>query len=275
MDGNRADEARLRNAASRQSGTQQDAELIIGRNPVREALAAGRPVERVLVAKGAGGRPIADIFSLAKSRGVAVQEADRRRLDRMSGGRMHQGVIAVAAPKDYVDLDAILPAAAGRGEDPLVLVLDEVQDPHNLGSLLRSADGAGAHGVVVPRRRSAGLTMTVARTSAGAVEYVPVAQVANVAQALRELKERGLWIAGADMNGDAMYWEADLRGPLALVVGGEGKGLGRLTRELCDVIVSIPMRGRVNSLNAGVAGALVLFEIARQRRFSDRTGRNG
>src|SRR5690606_23729021 len=176
-----------------------------------------------------------------------------------------QGVVAVAAPRAYVSLEDILQRAADQGEPPLILLLDEVQDPHNLGSLLRSADGAGAHGVVVPKRRSAGLTMTVARTSAGAVEYVPVAQVPNLVQAVRTLQERGLWVVGADMAGEQTLWEADLTGPMAVVVGGEDKGLGRLVRESCDLLVRIPMRGRVNSLNAGVAGALVLFEIARQR----------
>ncbi|HEY8418679.1 MAG TPA: 23S rRNA (guanosine(2251)-2'-O)-methyltransferase RlmB [Limnochordales bacterium] len=240
--------------------------LIPGRNPVREALLAGRPVERLLVAKGAGGAPLAEILRLAAEQGIAVQEVDRRRLDRMTEGAVHQGVVAVAAPRAYVPLDELLRRAEERGEPPLLLVLDEVQDPHNLGSLLRSADGAGAHGVVIPKRRSAGLTMTVARTSAGAVEHVPVAQVSNLVQAIRALKERGLWVVGADMAAEQDLWDADLTGPMAVVIGGEDKGLGRLVRESCDFLVRIPMRGRVNSLNAGVAGALVLFEIARQRR---------
>ncbi|OUN00714.1 MAG: 23S rRNA (guanosine(2251)-2'-O)-methyltransferase RlmB [Firmicutes bacterium ZCTH02-B6] len=249
--------------------------LIAGRNPVREALLAGRPVERLLVAHGAGGAPLADIVRLAAERGIAVQYVDRRRLDRLAEGQVHQGVVAVAAPKAYVPVEEILARAAARGEPPLVLLLDEVQDPHNLGSLLRSADGAGAHGVVVPKRRSAGLTMTVARTSAGAVEYVPVAQVSNLVHTIRTLKERGLWVVGADMAGEQDLWDADLTGPLAVVVGGEDKGLGRLVREACDFLVRIPMRGRVNSLNAGVAGALVLFEIARQRRGAGRDPQGG
>ncbi len=239
--------------------------LIAGRNPVREALLAGRPVERLLVAEGASGAPIGEILRLAAERGIAVQHVERRRLDRMAAGQVHQGVVAVAAPRAYVPLDALLARAEERGEPPLIVLLDEVQDPHNLGSLLRSADGAGAHGVVVPKRRSAGLTMTVARTSAGAVEHVPVAQVPNLVQAIRALKERGLWVVGADMTGQRDLWHADLTGPLAVVVGGEDKGLGRLVRESCDFLVRIPMRGKVNSLNAGVAGAIILFEIARQR----------
>src|SRR5690606_39249451 len=210
-------------------------DVIVGRHPVREALLAGRPVERLLVAKGAGGAALAEILRLAGERGIAVQQVDRRRLDRLSQGHVHQGVVAVAAPRAYVSLEDILQRAADQGEPPLILLLDEVQDPHNLGSLLRSADGAGAHGVVVPKRRSAGLTMTVARTSAGAVEYVPVAQVPNLVQAVRTLQERGLWVVGADMAGEQTLWEADLTGPMAVVVGGEDKGLGRLVRESCDL----------------------------------------
>lgn len=244
----------------------EERDIIVGRNPVFEALRAGRPVERLFIAKGAAGGAIEEIVSLAKQRRITVQFDDRRRLDRLADGLVHQGVVAVAAPVAYADITDLLARAEARGEDPLLLVLDEVQDPHNLGSLLRSADGAGAHGVVVPKRRAAGLTMTVARTSAGAVEHVPVAQVANIAQTLSELKQRGLWIVGADMAADATLWEADLTGPLAVVIGGEDKGIGRLVRDTCDFLVSIPMYGQINSLNASVAGALFLFEICRQRR---------
>lgn len=245
-------------------------DVIAGRNPVLEALRAGRPVERVYVAKGASGTALAEIVELARRRGVTVQFDERRRLDRLAGGVVHQGVVAVAAPVPYSTVDAMLAQARARGEDPLLLALDEVQDPHNLGSLLRSVDGVGGHGVIVPKRRSAGLTMTVARTSAGAVEYVPVAQVSNLVQTLSELKEQGLWVVGADMAGEKELWDADLTGPLVIVVGGEGKGLGRLTRETCDFLVRIPMRGRINSLNASVAGAILLFEVFRQRRGSGR-----
>ncbi|MFS8524703.1 MAG: 23S rRNA (guanosine(2251)-2'-O)-methyltransferase RlmB [Limnochordales bacterium] len=240
--------------------------VIAGRNPVLEALRAGRPVERLFIAKGASGGAIDEIIALARERGLSVQFDDRRRLDRLAEGHVHQGVVAVAAPVPYVPVDEMLARAEARGEAPLLLALDEVQDPHNLGSLLRSADGAGAHGIIIPKRRSAGLTMTVARTSVGAVEHVPVAQVPNLAQALAELKERGLWVAGADMAGSQDYWDADLRGPLVIVIGGEDKGLGRRVRETCDFLVRIPMRGRINSLNAAVAGALLLFESLRQRR---------
>lgn len=240
--------------------------VIVGRNPVLEALRAGRPVERLLVAKGASGAAIDEIVALARRSGLTVQFDDRRRLDRLAEGHVHQGVVAVAAPVPYVSVDEILALARRRGEEPLLLALDEVQDPHNLGSLLRSADGAGAHGIVVPRRRSAGLTMTVARTSAGAVEHVPVAQVSNLVQTLSDLKGRGMWVAGADTAGQREYWDADLSGPLVIVIGGEDKGLGRLVRQTCDFLVRIPMYGRINSLNAAVAGALLLFESSRQRR---------
>lgn len=240
--------------------------FVIGRNPVREALRAGRPIERVFIAKGPGGGPVQDIVDEARRRGVVVQATDRRQLDRMADGQVHQGVVAIGAPVAYARLEDVFARAEERGEDPLVLVLDEVQDPHNLGSLLRSSDGAGVHGVIVPSRRSAGLTMTVARTSAGAVHHVPVVQVPNIVRTLGQLKERGLWVAGADMTGDTDYWDSSLTGPLALVVGGEDKGLGRLVREACDFVLRIPTSGKVNSLNAGVAGALLLFEIRRQRR---------
>lgn len=249
-------------------------DVIVGRNPVREALRAGRPVERLLIAKGAAAGALTDVVDEARGRGIAVRETDRRQLDRLADGQVHQGIVAVAAPIAYAGLEDVFARAESRGEHPLVLVLDEVQDPHNLGSLLRSADGAGAHGVIVPNRRAAGLTMTVARTSAGAVEHVPVVQVANIVQTLAQLKQRGLWIAGADMTGGQNCWDADLTGPLALVIGGEDKGLGRLVREACDFVIHISMHGRVNSLNAGVAGGLLLFEVVRQRRSAARKAHN-
>lgn len=240
-------------------------DVIAGRNPVLEALRAGRPLERLYIAKGAVGSAVAEIVELARNRGIAVQFDERRRLDRMSAGVVHQGIVAVAAPVPYADVDDLLAKAEAAGEEPLLLALDEVQDPRNLGSLLRSMDGVGGHGVIVPKRRSAGLTMAVARTSAGAVEYVPVAQVSNLVQTLSELKRRGLWVVGADMAAERDVWDADLTGPLVVVVGGEDKGIGRLVHETCDFLVRIPMRGRINSLNVSVAGAVILFEIFRQR----------
>lgn len=249
-------------------------EVVVGRNPVREALRAGRPMERILIGPGEPSGVLQQIVAEAEGRGIVVRRADRRQLERLSQGEVHQGVVAIAAPVAYARLEDVFALAERRAEPPLILLLDEVQDPHNLGSLLRSADGAGAHGVIVPRRRAAGLTMTVARTSAGAVEHVPVVQVANIVDTVRRLKQNGLWIAGADMDAEQTYWEADLTGPLALVVGGEDKGIGRLVREQCDFVVRIPMFGNVNSLNVGVAGGLFLFEVLRQRRSKSAPGQD-
>lgn len=194
-----------------------------------------------------------------------MQKVDRQRLEKFASGIAHQGVVAFMAAKEYVDIDDIL-AGVGAGEEPFLIILDEISDPHNLGAILRTADAAGAHGVVIPRRRSAPLTPTVAKSSAGAIEYVKVARVANLPQAIEQLKKKGLWIAGAEADGKDLYWEARLDGPLGLVIGGEGKGLGRLVKERCDSLVRLPMSGRVNSLNASVAAALLVYEVLRQRR---------
>jgi len=194
-----------------------------------------------------------------------VQKVDRRRLEQFSSGAAHQGVVAFLAAKEYVEVDDIL-AGIGAGEEPFLIILDEISDPHNLGAILRTADAAGAHGVVIPRRRSAPLTPTVAKSSAGAIEYVKVARVANLPQTVEQLKKKGLWIVGAEAGGKELYWEARLDGPLGLVIGGEGKGLGRLVKERCDSLVRLPMSGHVNSLNASVAAALLVFEVLRQRR---------
>lgn len=194
-----------------------------------------------------------------------MQKVDRQRLEKFASGTAHQGVLAFLAAKEYVEVDDIL-ACVSPGEVPLLIILDEISDPHNLGAILRSADAAGAHGVVIPRRRSAPLTPTVAKASAGAIEYVKVARVANLPQTIEGLKKKGLWIIGAEANGEDLYWDAKLDGPLALVIGGEGKGLGRLVKERCDSIVRLPMNGQVNSLNASVAAALLVYEVLRQRR---------
>lgn len=194
-----------------------------------------------------------------------MQKVDRLRLEKFVSGVAHQGVVAFMAAKEYVDIDDIL-AGIGAGEEPFLIILDEINDPHNLGAILRTADAAGAHGVVIPRRRSAPLTPTVAKSSAGAIEYVKVARVANLPQTIEQLKKKGLWIVGAETDGQELYWEARLDGPLGLVIGGEGKGLGRLVKERCDSLVRLPMCGRVNSLNASVAAALLVYEVLRQRR---------
>lgn len=240
-------------------------EHIAGRNPVLEALRAGRPIHRLLVARGAMEGSIRQIRALARERGVPVQEVDRARLDALSGGVRHQGVVAVAAVREYASLDDILSRARAAGEDPLVLVLDGIEDPQNLGSLLRTSDAVGVHGVLIPERRAAGLTPAVAKVAAGAVEHVPVARVTNLPRAIAGLKEAGLWVCGATPGAPTVYHEARLTGPLAVVIGGEDRGLGRLVAEACDFTVRIPMRGHLNSLNAAVAGAILLYEVRRQR----------
>ncbi|MBP7332431.1 MAG: 23S rRNA (guanosine(2251)-2'-O)-methyltransferase RlmB [Firmicutes bacterium] len=240
-------------------------DIIAGRHPVKEALRSGRPINKIIIAEGVLTGPLQEIFTTARDRKIPVQKVDRRRLEQFSSGATHQGVVAFLAAKEYVEVDDIL-AGIGAGEEPFLIILDEISDPHNLGAILRTADAAGAHGVVIPRRRSAPLTPTVAKSSAGAIEYVKVARVANLPQTVEQLKKKGLWIVGAEAGGKELYWEARLDGPLGLVIGGEGKGLGRLVKERCDSLVRLPMSGHVNSLNASVAAALLVFEVLRQRR---------
>ena len=237
--------------------------LIIGRNPVMEAIKAGRTINKIEMQKDGEGS-IKKIASLAREKGIQIQYVDKIVLDKLVPGRPHQGIAAFMAAHDYVEVDDILKAAADKGEDPLIVILDGLEDPHNLGAVLRSADGSGAHGVIIPSRRAVALTETVAKASAGAIEYVPVAKVSNLVQTIEYLKAKGLWIASVDMDG-VNYSEANLSGPLALVVGGEGSGVSRLTREKSDFIVSIPMKGKVNSLNASNAAAIMLYEAVRQR----------
>jgi len=235
-----------------------------GRNPVLEALRSGRTIEKILVARGSHESSIREIIAKARERKIVIQEVDRQRLDQISESGAHQGVIAFVTPYSYVEVEDILKRASDKGEDPFVIVLDEITDPHNLGSVLRTAECCGAHGVIIPKRRAVGLTPAVVKASAGAVEYIPVAKVTNISAALEELKKHGLWIAGADMDG-AEYTKQDLKGPLALVIGGEGTGIGRLVKEKCDFLVSIPMKGRIESLNAAVAAAVLMYEVVRQR----------
>jgi 23S rRNA (guanosine2251-2'-O)-methyltransferase len=239
--------------------------LIEGRNAVIEALRAGTAIDKIYIAKGETDAALGHIASTARERGVVVVEADRRKLDGMSRTKSHQGVIAVSAVREYVEVDDILAAAREKGETPLIVVCDELSDPHNLGAVIRTAECAGAHGVVIPKRRSAGLTAIVAKTSAGAVSYLPVARVPNLTALLKDLKKEGLWVFGTAADGPTSLYEADLKGPAAIVIGSEGDGMSRLVREQCDFLVSIPMRGRVNSLNASAAAAVVLYEAVRQR----------
>ncbi len=238
-------------------------DIIAGRNAVMEALKSGRALDSVLVARGERQGSIGAIMAKCREAGIPIKETDSRKMDFMALN--HQGVIAIAACKDYVSLDDLFAAADAKGEPPFFIVCDELEDPHNLGAILRTAEAAGAHGVVVPRRRSVGLTSTVYKASAGAVEYVPVARVANITDALKEMQKRGVWIYGLDMDGDE-WCSADLTGAMALVVGSEGRGVSRLVREHCDFMLSLPMSGQINSLNASVACGILLYEVSRQRQ---------
>lgn len=240
-------------------------DVLVGRNAVTEALKSGRGINKLWIAGGDREGSVAEIAALAKERGIVVQYVERAKIEALAGGHRHQGVLAYVAPVPYAELEDILKAAEEKGEAPFLVLLDELEDPHNLGALLRTADATGVHGILIPKRRSVSLNATVAKTSAGAVEYVPVARIGNIAQTLKKLKEKGFWVAGADMDGEKAYYEADLTGPLVLVVGSEGKGMSRLTKEACDFIVRMPMVGRINSLNASVAGSILMYESMRQR----------
>ncbi|MCR4436835.1 MAG: 23S rRNA (guanosine(2251)-2'-O)-methyltransferase RlmB [Clostridiales bacterium] len=238
---------------------------IEGRNPVLEALKSNRPIDKILVAKGEREGSIKHILSLAKEKRIVVQEVEKARLDSLASTHAHQGVIAYAAVKEYVDIDDILEEVDAKGEPAFLIILDEITDTHNLGSVLRTADAVGAHGVIIPKRRAVGLTAAVSKASAGAVEYVPVAKVTNIAQTIEYLKKKNIWVVGTDASGEKPFYETDLTGSIALVIGSEGEGISRLVREKCDFLVNIPMHGRISSLNAAVAGAIVLYEILRQR----------
>ena len=256
----------MRENTPRRPDAEAEADGIIeGRNAVIEALRAGTAIDKIFIARGETDATLGHIASTARDRGVVVVEADRRKLDGMSRTHAHQGVIALAAVREYASVDDILNAARERGEAPLVVVCDELSDPHNLGAVIRTAECAGAHGVIIPKRRSAGLTAIVAKTSAGAVAHVPVARVPNLPALLKELKDEGLWIFGTAADGDTSLYRADLKGPAAIVIGSEGEGMGRLVSEQCDFKVSIPMRGKLNSLNASAAAAIMLYEAVRQR----------
>jgi len=240
---------------------------IFGINTVLEALKAGRPIQRLMIAEQRKqDQGIMTILRLAHDAGVEVRMVPRDALNREAPDGRHQGIIALAAAQRYAGLDDILRIPGERGEVPLILVLDGVEDPRNLGAILRTAETAGVHGVVIPERRAAGLTDTAAKAAAGAVEYVPVVKVVNIAQTLEELKKNGIWVVGAEAGGDQVYWDADLARPLALVLGGEDRGVRRLVREKCDYLVSLPLAGKIPSLNVSVATGILLYEALRQRR---------
>jgi 23S rRNA (guanosine2251-2'-O)-methyltransferase len=236
-----------------------------GRNPCLEALKAGRPINKLFVLKGEREGSIKQIVAIAKERGIVIQEVDRQALDRMAITRAHQGVIALVAAKEYVDVDDILKVAEDKGEPPFIIILDEITDPQNFGSILRTAESVGVHGVIIPKRRSVSLDGVVAKASAGAVEYIPVARVSNLSNTIEHLKKKGIWIIGTEMDSGTVFYKTDLRGPVALVIGSEGAGIGRLIKENCDIMVNIPMKGVISSLNASVASAVVLYEIYKQR----------
>lgn len=238
---------------------------ILGRNPVMEAIRSGRSIDKILVKKGKYEGSIVPIIKKAKDAGIIIQEVDRAKLDAIAEGGSHQGVIAYVSAYEYSTVKDILDRARSKGEAPFVIICDKITDPHNLGAIIRTANCVGAHGVIIPKRGSAGLNSTVAKTSAGAVEYTPVAKVTNIASVIDELKKEGLWITAADMDGEEMY-KIDLQGALGIVIGSEGEGIGRLIREKCDFIASIPMEGDINSLNASVAAGVLMYEALRQRR---------
>ncbi len=247
----------------------QDAEadgIIEGRNAVIEALRAGASIDKIFIQKGETDKTLGHIASTARAAGVVVVDADKRKLDFMSRTHAHQGVIALASVREYVSVEDILNIAREKGENPLIVVCDEISDPHNLGAIIRTAECAGAHGVIIPKRRSAGLTSIVGKTSAGAVSYVPVARVPNIPALLEQLQKEGVWVFGTAAEGTTALYSADLKGPAAIVIGSEGEGMTRLVREKCDFLVSIPMKGKISSLNASAAAAILLYEAVRQRR---------
>ena len=240
-------------------------EYIEGRNAVIEALRAGRAIDKIYIAKGEVDQTLGHIASKARAQGVVVVETDRRKLDAMSRTHAHQGVVALCAVKDYCTVEYLLQLAAEKGEAPFLVMCDEISDPHNLGAIIRTAECVGAHGVIIPKRRSAGLTAVVDKASAGAAEHLPIARVANLSAAIETLKKAGVWVYGAAAEGESPLWKTDLTGSVCIVIGSEGDGISRLVREHCDVLVSIPMKGEISSLNASAAAAVLLYEALRQR----------
>jgi len=241
-------------------------DMIAGKHAVLEAMRSGLTVNKIWIAQGSNPHQVQSVIEEAKASGVMYQFVDRRKLDQMVEKDVrHQGVIAQVAPHAYADIEDLFTAADKKGEAPFFIILDEIEDPHNLGSVLRTVECVGAHGVIIPKRRSVGITQATAKTSAGAAFYVPVARVSNLAQTLEILKQRGVWIAGADASAEQSVYDTDLTGPLAIVIGNEGRGLSRLIRERCDYLIKLPMRGRIQSLNASVAAGVFLYEAVRQR----------
>lgn len=239
-------------------------DIIIGRNPVMEAVRSGRNIDKLLVATGSGGGSVAAIIAKATKKGIVVKEVPQKKLDFLSGGGNHQGIAAFVSTHEYCSIEDIFALAEERGEKPFIILCDELEDPHNLGAIIRTAEACAVHGIIIPKRRSVSLNSTVAKSASGALEYMKVAKVTNLISTIDELKSRGVWVYGADMDGNDWCRE-DFSGPTALVIGSEGKGIGRLVAEHCDVMVSLPMKGKINSLNASVAAGVLMYEVARQR----------
>ncbi len=242
----------------------RNADLIIGRNAVSEALRSERVIDTLLVARGERNGSIGRIIAECRDKNIVVKEVDKKKLDFLCGQGNHQGIAAYAAVHEYAEVEDIFALAEERGEDPFIIICDEIEDPHNLGAIIRTAETTGVHGIIIPKRRNASLSYAVGKTSAGAVEYVPVARVGNLAGAIEDLKKRGLWVYTADMDGQN-WCETDFSGPVALIVGSEGNGVSRLIKEKSDFVVSLPMRGKITSLNASVAAGILMYEVARQR----------
>ena len=258
-------ESRREPRAAAPAPVEEDECRLEGRNAITEALRAGRTIDKVFIADGEIDRGLQRLAAECKDAGAVIVPVDRRKLDMMSTTRSHQGIIAQAAAHEYATIDDILAVAESRGQAPLIVICDELSDPHNLGAIMRSAECAGAHGVIIPKRRSVGLTATVAKASAGAVEYMKVARVANINNAIHELKERGIWVFGAAGEGSQPMYRADLTGPAAIIIGNEGDGISPLVRKNCDMLIHIPMSGKISSLNASAAASILLYEAVRQR----------
>lgn len=239
--------------------------LIIGRNAVMEAIVAERTIDKLYVAKGDMQGSIKKIIGMANDLGIIVQFVPRNKLDTMSENEQHQGVIAQVAAYKYSTMEDVFAKAEASGEPPFIVILDEIEDPHNLGAIIRTAECAGVHGIIISKRRAVGITAVVAKTSAGAIEHIPVVKVTNISNAIEDLKEKGLWIYGADMDGENFHYEQKMTGPIGLVVGSEGRGISKIVKSKCDFIVKVPMKGQVNSLNASVASAVMIYEVVRQR----------
>ncbi|MBW4827824.1 MAG: 23S rRNA (guanosine(2251)-2'-O)-methyltransferase RlmB [Clostridiaceae bacterium] len=240
-------------------------DYIVGRNPVLESLKNNREVEKILISKGQLKGSVNKIVGMAKDKRIPIQYVDKKRLDTISKGNTHQGVAALVTPYTYASIDDILNKAKSLEEDPFIIVLDEIEDPHNLGSIIRTAECGGVHGIIIPKRRSATVTQTVVKSSAGAVEHMLIAKVTNITDTLKELKEKGLWVYGADIEGEEYYFQRDFNGPKVLVIGNEGKGISRLVKENCDFLMKIPMLGKISSLNASNAASILIYEVVRER----------